>query len=100
MSDVSDGALDFDRLSTQLAELKRWCAAIPDADSTGKIRGKLAHLEMSLTELQRNGDRASFRRDVEALDELLRRIHATDPLTQLCQRVAALRQTVGDRTRG
>jgi hypothetical protein len=100
MSDVWQGALDFDRLTTQVTELKRWSAAIPDADSTGKIRGKLAQLETSLTESRASGDVASFRRGVEALDELVRRIHAADPLTQLCQRVIALRQTLDDRTAG
>ena len=100
MPDVSQDALDFDRLWTEVTELKRWCAAIPDADSTGKIRGKLAYLETSLTESRASGDLASFRCSVGALEELVRRIHAADPLTQLCRRVADLKQTIRDRTPG
>jgi hypothetical protein len=85
-----------ERLATEVEELNRLCWALPECDATGKLRGKLGRLHDSLAEYKADGDLKTFRRDVEAAEELVVRIHADDPLALLLIRLSELRRLTTD----
>jgi hypothetical protein len=91
----SCGAIRTDGLVHQVADLKRLCAAMPDCDGVGKLRGKLARLEGSLEEFHRSGNATAFRADLGSLTDLVRRLHTLDPLAQLLHRLSALTDYLG-----
>jgi len=80
----------------EIAELKRLCTALPECDATGKLRGTLGRLDDTLTTCKASGDLTTFHQDVGAAGELVRRMHAVDPLTQLLIRLSALSRDITD----
>jgi len=86
--------VQIETLRAAVDELNHWCAALPDCDGVGKLRGKLGRLEASLNEFQTNGNVAAFREDVRSAEELVQRLHAVDPLTKLFQGLSTLKAQV------
>ena len=84
-------------MSAALAELRQCCAAIPDCDSTGKLRGKVWRLETTLRDSEASGDLTAFRADVKAAEELVQRVHDAEPLTRMLRCLSALRDRIGAR---
>ena len=66
-----------------IEELRRCCAAIPDCDATAKLR-----------EAEQSGNLTPFKTETKATQEMVRRIHDADPLTQFLQCVVALNEQV------
>jgi len=87
------------RLWVAIEELKRCCAAIPECDATAKLRGKVGRLESSLREAEQSGNFTPFETDAKATEEMVKRIHDADPLTQFLQCAVALNQRIDDITR-
>jgi hypothetical protein len=88
-------SVQFAEMWDAIAELKRCCAAIPDSDATGKLRGKLWRLETSLREAEQAGDATTFRSDAKSAEELVRRIHHEEPLSRFLDCLSALNARIG-----
>jgi hypothetical protein len=89
-NDANSRGARFERLRMEVAELKRLCTALPECDAIGKLRGTLGRMDNTLTACHASGDLTMFHQNVGAAEELVRRIHAVDPLTQLLIRLSAL----------
>ena len=87
--------LTLAEMSAALAELRQCCAAIPDWDATGKLRGKVWRLENALRDAEASGDLSAFRADVNAAIELVQRIHDAEPLTRMLRCLSALHERMG-----
>ena len=85
----------FAEMWAAIAELQQCCAAVPDCDATGKLRGKLWRLETSLKDAEAGGDLTEFRADAKAAEALVRRIHDAEPLTRMLQCLSALTERIG-----
>jgi hypothetical protein len=81
-------------LRAALEELRRCCAAIPECDATAKLRGKVGRLESSLREAEQTGNFTPFKTDAKATQEMVKRIHDADPLTQFLQCMVVLNERV------
>jgi hypothetical protein len=85
----------FVEMWAAIAELQRCCAAIPDCDATGKLRGKVWRLEAALRDAEGSGDLTAFCADANGAEELVRRIHDAEPLTRMLRCLSALNERIG-----
>src|ERR1044071_6128622 len=86
-----------EELRAAIDELNHWCAALPDGDGVGKLRGKLGRLEASLSEFRANGNLTAFKADLQSAEDFVRRLHALDPLTKLLHRLSTLKEQIAGR---
>lgn len=84
----------FTEMWDVIDEMKRCCDAVPESDTTGKLRGKIGRLESTLREAQENEDLTSLRADAQSTEDLVRRVQENDPLTRLLRCVARLNQRI------
>src|SRR5258705_7754108 len=82
--------MDLAALEGEVAEFDRLCLGVPECDATGKLRCKLGRLRSSLADVA-SGDLKRLDDDVRTTEQLVRRFHEGQPLTQLLQKLAALR---------